>query len=224
MKVFGNIIILIFIVISSHGQQATWDSLYRSEGYDLRLAQFNMFPHSKSDIIFLGNSITAGVDWQELLGNSHVRNRGISGDITFGVLARLNEVTKGQPAKVFILIGINDVGMGIPDSITTVNHKRIVRYITANAPATKIYLQTLLPLNRDFEKYKGQYDKDEQIRRINENLKKIAKEEHVELVDLYAKFRDSNGKLFARFTYDGLHLTAAGYKRWAEVLKEYHAL
>jgi len=81
MKVFTSIIILIFIVITSHGQQANWDSTYRPDGYDLRLAQFSMFPHSKKDIIFLGNSITAGVEWQELLGNPHVRNRGISGDI-----------------------------------------------------------------------------------------------------------------------------------------------
>jgi lysophospholipase L1-like esterase len=36
------------------------------------------------------------------------RNQGISGDITFGVLQRLDEVTEGHPAKVFILIGLSD--------------------------------------------------------------------------------------------------------------------
>ena len=224
MKALLNIILLVSIAISSYSQGATWDSTYRPDGYDQRLAQFRMLPDSKKDIIFLGNSITAGVEWQELVGNPYVRNRGISGDITFSLLARLDEITQGQPAKVFILIGINDVGMGIPDTVTTNNHRRIVKYIKANSPRTKIYLQTLLPLNRDFEKYKGQYDKGEEILRINTGLKKIAEEENIELIDLHARFLNMDGKLEAIFTYDGLHLTAAGYRHWAEVLRECGAL
>lgn len=225
MKVCSNIIGLLFLaVVSGNAQNVKWDSTYRPPSYDLRLAQFRMFPNSKNDIIFLGNSITAGVEWQELLGNSNVRNRGISGDITFGVLQRLDEITEGQPAKVFILIGINDVARDIPDSVTSANHRRIVQYIKSKSPSTKIYLQTLLPVNKDFAKHAAHYNKDEKILRINENLKKLAKEEKVELIDLYAKFLNDNGKLVDRFTYDGLHLTAEGYRHWAEVLKEAKAL
>jgi len=139
-------------------------------------------------------------------------------------LNRLDEVTEGQPAKVFILIGINDVALGIPDSITSANHRRMVEYIKAHSPLTKIYLQTLLPVNKDFGKHPAHYNKDEKIIRINENLKKLAKEEGVELIDLYSKFLDSDNKLIAKYTYDGLHLTAEGYQHWAEVLKESHAL
>lgn len=224
MNVTLNSILLVSIAISSYSQGVTWDSTYRPDGYDQRLAQFRISPDSKKDIIFLGNSITAGVEWQELVGNPAVRNRGISGDITFSLLARLDEITQGQPAKIFILIGINDVGMGIPDSITTNNHRRIIRYIKANSPRTKIYLQTLLPLNRDFEKHKGQYDKGPQILRINARLRKIAEEENIKLIDLYPRFLDMHGKLSATFTYDGLHLTAAGYKHWVKVLRECRAL
>lgn len=225
MKVYSSIIVIMFLaVINGHAQNVKWDSTYRPPSYDLRVAQFRMFPNSKNDIIFLGNSITAGVEWQELLGNPNVRNRGISGDITFGVLNRLDEITEGQPAKVFILIGINDVARDIPDSVTSANHKRIVQYIKAKSPSTKIYLQTLLPVNKDFAKHAAHYNKDEKILRINENLKKLAKEEKVELIDLYSKFLNDNGKLVDKYTYDGLHLTAEGYKHWAEVLKESKAL
>ncbi|BAV05457.1 Lysophospholipase L1 [Filimonas lacunae] len=224
MKIINSIIILLLAIANGHAQNINWDSTYRPPSYDLRLAQFRMFPNSKNDIIFLGNSITAGVEWQELLGNPNVRNRGISGDITFGVLNRLDEVTEGQPAKVFILIGINDVARGIPDSVTSANHKRMVQYIKAHSPATKIYLQTLLPVNKDFAKHAAHYNKDEKILRINENLRKLAKEEQVELIDLYPKFLNNSDKLVDKYTYDGLHLTAEGYKRWAAVLKEYNAL
>jgi lysophospholipase L1-like esterase len=179
-----------------------------------------MFPDTQNDIIFLGNSITAGVEWQELLGNPNIRNRGISGDITFGVLARLDEITAGQPAKVFILIGINDIAKNIPDSVISANHRRIVRYIKSHAPRTKIYLHTLLPVNKEFAKHQTHYNKDEHILRVNENLKLIAKEEKVELIDLHSKFLNANGKLIDKYTYDGLHLTAEGYRHWAGILRE----
>lgn len=61
---------------------------------------------TSKDIIFLGNSITNGGEWSELLNNKHVKNRGISGDICMGVYDRLDAVLKGKPAKIFLLIGI----------------------------------------------------------------------------------------------------------------------
>ena len=40
------------------------------------------------------------------LSNPHVINRGISGDVTYGILARLDEVLASKPAKIFILAGL----------------------------------------------------------------------------------------------------------------------
>ena len=93
---------LAFAFVSASAQESKWDSTFRPNNYALKVEQFRSFPNSSKDIIFLGNSITAGTDWMELLGRSDVRNRGISGDITFGVLERLDEVIEGKPAKVFI--------------------------------------------------------------------------------------------------------------------------
>jgi len=100
---------ILAVTIVCAQQQTTIDSAVRPGSYKLKVGQFRSYPNSKKDIIFLGNSITAGAEWSELLQNQHARNRGISGDITFGVLERLDEVTEGKPAKVFILIGINDI-------------------------------------------------------------------------------------------------------------------
>ena len=74
--------------------------------YDQRATLFEVLPTSKKDIIFLGNSITNGGEWTELLGNPHAKNRGISGDRTDGVLDRLHVITKGKPAKIFLLIAL----------------------------------------------------------------------------------------------------------------------
>lgn len=196
-----------------------WDSTFRPNNYDLKAGLFKSFPNSKKDVIFLGNSITAGVDWNELLGMKNARNRGISGDITFGVLQRLDEVIEGKPAKVFLLIGINDISRNIPDSLIVENYRKIITRIREGSPKTKIYLQTLMPVNNTFTQFKNHYNKDEHIAFVNQSLKQLAQAHQVQLIDLNALFQDKEGKLRKEFTEDGLHLNAAGYAHWASILK-----
>lgn len=220
-KLAGLISGTLMMALSASAQQATVDSTVRPAAYQLRWGQFKSYPNSKKDIIFLGNSITQGVDWAELLQNSHCKNRGISGDITYGVLQRLQEVTEGLPAKVFVLIGINDIEHNIPDTLITNNYRRIIRQIKAESPKTKIYFETLLPVNNEFTQFKKHYNKDEHIAFVNTGLKKIAEEEKITLIDLHPHFLDAANKLDKRYTQDGLHLNAEGYKVWAGILKEY---
>ena len=80
--------------------------------YEQRATLFEELPVTSKDIIFLGNSITNGCEWAELFQNKNVKNRGISGDICMGVYDRLDPIVKGKPAKIFLLIGINDVSRG----------------------------------------------------------------------------------------------------------------
>jgi hypothetical protein len=63
---------------------------------------YDLLPNDSNEIIFLGNSITFGCEWAVLLSNPNIKNRGINGDNTEGVLERLSEVTESQPDKIFI--------------------------------------------------------------------------------------------------------------------------
>ncbi|HEY4111263.1 GDSL-type esterase/lipase family protein [Puia sp.] len=200
---------------------AAWDSTYRPATYGQRLAQFKAYPNSTKDVIFLGNSITAGVDWDELLQLPTARNRGISGDITFGVLQRIDEVTEGHPAKVFILIGINDISRNIPDSVITANHERMIRAIQAASPKTAIYFQTLMPVNNNFTQHMAHYNKDQHIKAVNDGIKRLVAQYHLTLVDLHPHFLDKDGRLNADYTMDGLHLNEKGYQVWKSALKSY---
>ncbi|OQP66179.1 GDSL-type esterase/lipase family protein [Niastella populi] len=211
----------LLIATTATAQEKKPDSTIRPGAYKLRTGLFKTYPNSKKDLIFLGNSITQGVDWAELLQNKNARNRGISGDITFGVLERLGEVTEGKPAKVFILIGINDIQHNFPDTVIVNNYRRIIRQIKAESPKTKIYFHTLLPVNNEFTQFKHHYNKDEHILFVNTELKKIAAAENITLIDLHPHFLDASKKLDKRYTHDGLHLNAEGYKVWAEILKQY---
>lgn len=210
----------LFSLQQAIAQQATWDSTYRPNNYQQRVENFRSYSNAQTDIIFLGNSITDYTDWNELLQLKEARNRGISGDNTFGILERLDEVTEGKPARVFILIGINDIARNYPDSVILNNYTRIIHQIKKESPATKIYFHTLLPVNNSFPA-KNHFNKDEHIAFINEGLKKICTAEKITLIDIHPHFLDTDKKLDKTYTYDGLHLNAAGYMHWSSLLKPY---
>ena len=55
---------------------------------------------------------------------------------------------------------------------------------------------------------------------MNEELKKLAAKEKITVIDLYPHFLNADKKLDKKFTIDGLHLTAEGYRLWADILKK----
>lgn len=219
MKRIALLIAFVSVVCAATSQTPAYDTTFRPNNYALKVEQFKSYPHSTSDIVFLGNSITANVEWRELLDMPNIKNRGISGDISFGVLERLDEVINGKPAKVFVLIGINDISRNIPDEMIVANYRKIISRIRQGAPETKIYFHTLLPVNNEFTQFKNHYNKDEHIAFLNSSLQAIAKETNITLIDLHPILMDANGKLDKKYTIDGLHINAEGYKKWAAVLK-----
>lgn len=218
-----KIILSLLIVgccISAIAQTAKWDSTFRPNNYVQRVEYFRSYPNSDKDIIFLGNSITDYTDWNELLEIKEARNRGISGDISFGVLERLDEITEGKPAKIFILIGINDIARNIPDSVLIDNYRKMISRIKKESPKTKIYFNTLLPVNNTFPA-KNHYGKDDRIAFVNTALIQLCAAEKATAIDIHPNFLDADKRLDKKYTYDGLHLNAAGYKLWAELLKPF---
>nr|WP_315424225.1 GDSL-type esterase/lipase family protein [uncultured Pedobacter sp.] len=218
-KLLITTVVFTFSFTAAFAQVVKWDSTYRPGKYVEQVAKFKADLKSKNDIIFLGNSITAGTDWAKLLDLPQAKNRGISGDITFGVLERLQDVIDGKPAKVFILIGINDISRNIPDSVILRNYKTMIARIRKGSKKTKIYFNTLLPVNAAFEKFKNHYGKDEHILWLNDEIRKFAAK-NVTVIDLYPNFTDQDKHLKAELTKDGLHLIPAGYRVWADFLKK----
>jgi lysophospholipase L1-like esterase len=186
--------------------------------YNERMQLFKKQPMTTGQIIFLGNSITEGGPWNELLPDKNILNRGIGGDITFGVLKRLDEIIQRKPTHLFILIGINDIGKDIPDIVIADNCKKIVNRMKAGSPTTKIVLQSILPLNPTVSNFPQHYDKQEHVTNTNRLLRSVAKETGIMFLDLHSIFCDSEKRLKAALTNDGLHLTKKGYDVWTEFL------
>ena len=189
--------------------------------YYQRASHFELLPTSKKDIIFLGNSITDGAEWSELFANPHIKNRGISGDTTWGVYDRLNTILKGQPKKVFLLIGINDIGRGKDDAYVLEGIKRIVSTLRTKSPKTRIYVQSLLPVNPFYGKFNGHTSQWERISTINKGIKALVTDEGATYIDLFSAFADNEGKMKKELTNDGLHLVGKGYQIWKDCLLPY---
>lgn len=189
--------------------------------YDQRELLFETLPTSRRDIIFLGNSITDGGEWCELFQNRRCKNRGISGDVCDGVLNRLATITKGQPAKVFLMIGINDLGRGgNPDTIAA-KTRQIVRKIKAESPRTKIFIQSVLPVNDHYGMFESHTARWKDVPVTNSLLQQIANEEGVTYIDLFSVFANAEGKMNIDYSNDGLHLTGRGYLVWRNAIKRY---
>ncbi|WP_029275233.1 GDSL-type esterase/lipase family protein [Pedobacter borealis] len=218
-KLLVTVVVFTLSFTAAMAQVVKWDSTYRPGKYVEQVAKFKADSKSKTDFVFLGNSITAGTDWAKLLDLPQAKNRGISGDITFGVLERLQDVIDGKPAKVFILIGINDISRNVPDSVILRNYKTMIARIRKGSKKTHIYFNTLLPVNSAFEKFKNHYGKDEHILWLNDEIRKFTAK-NVTVIDLYPNFTDQDKHLRAELTKDGLHLIPAGYQVWAEFLKK----
>lgn len=185
--------------------------------YDHRVNHLKSLSMQDSAIVMLGNSLTQSCEWSELLGNPKIVNRGISGDMTGGVLLRLNEITQYRPSKIFLMIGINDLSVHSIEKILK-NYEAIVGEILAKTPTTKLYLQSILPVSNQIRN-SGKSNAD--IVFLNEKIKIIAKEYNSTYIDLHSKFIDQEGNLMSNLTQDGIHLDAEGYLIWKKELQKY---
>ena len=190
-------------------------SIYYWHSKDL----FENLPDIKGEIIFLGNSITDGCEWFEMFNNRKCLNRGISADITDGVLLRLNAITRVKPAKIFLMIGINDLGIGRSIDSTLKNYELIVQRIKKETPKTKLYIESVLPVNPDRPGKKEWTEKTEMIKELNSRLKLLAGKYNCSYVDLFPVMADANDHLKKEYTLDGIHLTYKGYKAWADYIR-----
>lgn len=182
--------------------------------YPKRIAEFKKTPLNQHDIVFIGNSITEeGGNWGQRLGNGTVKNRGIKGDVTAGVIKRLGEVSYYQPKAVFLLIGINDLSKdpSTPEYVAN-NIRTIVETLRRTTPRTKIYVQTVFPTGR--EKLVAK------IQQTNALLKSRAGQGFT-LLDTHALFADDQDLMKKELTRDGIHLTEPGYQLWVNYLKPY---
>ncbi len=178
--------------------------------YSARLTQFQLYD-GKTDIVFAGDSITEKGNWNELFAGINCIDRGIGSDTTEGLLNRLDEIMKHDPEKIFILIGINDLSVGISADEICSNMSLIVEKISEMSPNTRIYIESVLPA-KDIEQ--GQID---MINKIYESI--CAENISATYIDISPVFNMQGGGYY--YSGDGIHLNGEGYKEIVQRISKY---
>jgi lysophospholipase L1-like esterase len=171
-------------------------------------ARLRKLPNTEAEIVFAGDSLIADGPWSELY--SPIKNRGIGGETTAGLLDRLDEVTESHPRKIFFLVGTNCLAADIPVAQIVRNYRKIVERVRRESPQTRVFIISVLPVNPRF--IKGPVQVNATIRELNRQLQDLAGQfENVAFLDVFNALTDASGDLRKDLTTDGLHLNLDGY-------------
>lgn len=176
----------------------------------------------ENQTVLLGDSITDFFNYYELFydfcksSGQAVYNRGISGDTTDRLLQRLQEnVLNIKPRNIVLLIGTNDIGRGLPLSMSVDNVEQIIKSAKECCPDVNFILEAVYPVN---ENMRDRFEKrsNKKINEMNKEYIKLCEKYNCVWLDFTDKLKDKNGNLKEEYTYDGLHINAMAYEIVAE--------
>ena len=175
-------------------------------------------PLSKTLLVAaLGDSITEGSPglrgWDVWGARDNeglqIRNCGIYGQRTDEIAARLEECARGAD---FLIVqgGINDIAQGRDVETAASNLRAMVR--RGKELGLDAALADVLPWNN------GWPDAEPKIRRLNELIEQIARDEDVPLLPFHDTLEDPErpGRMREEWTFEGDHPNEEGYRRLAD--------
>lgn len=194
------------VVLLAVSLVAKGDDAFRLHRYDA----FKACRVNRNSVVFIGNSITNMGAWMEQFGSDPVfLNRGNSGCYSFESLDEIESILIGRPAKIFVMVGTNDIGgqTGTPESIA-LNARIMIERVRRESPGTEIYITSCFPS-------KNGYRNLENLGKTNELLKEVCEQTHTPYVDLW---NDLMGITTGALSTDNLHINAKGYYIWCNKL------
>ena len=194
---------------SSHGMRATY---------------FSMLPISGEDVLVFGDEFVKNGEWQELLGNPNVKNRG-TGWGYGGSIATTSKIVdatyantgvKKDAAKaIFLYTGTEDCNGTTDMTQVKANYKALVDKIAEKSPTSKIYLMALCPTN-------NASNNTNRIAALKDYMASLATADatdNLEFVDTYTPYL--NGDVAnTKYFYPSNYLGGLGYAKMAVLMKE----
>lgn len=154
------------------------------------------------EVAFLGDSLTDLYDLAKYYPQYITSNRGIGGDTSFDLEARLQEsVYDLKPQVLVMLIGANN-----PETMLQ-NYESILQGIQRNLPETKVVLLSMTAMGGE---HWGRWNTQAAYNNIT--IEQLAAKYGFTFVDLFTPLYDvSIGAVYAGYTVDGGHFTDVGY-------------
>lgn len=170
-------------------------------------------PPQQVDVCFLGDSITQRGLFSEFFPGLAVSNRGIGSDTSEGVLKRLDTVVNGNPDTIVLMIGINDLGLGVQEDSIVSNADKIVTDLENSLPGSRVVVMGVLPA--------GNVD-ELKIRSLNERYAEMASShENALFLNLHDEYLFEEGSQdMSLYDADGVHLNGSGYKIWIDAISQ----
>ena len=214
---FSLLLCLAFMLFAQVNVKA--DEAFRNHRY----SSFKALPIcQEGDIVFIGNSITNMMNWYEAFGSQqNIRGRGNSGGLTQEILDNLESMIAGNPSKVFLMIGTNDLGTAGDNYAPAAVAQRIQKILTRicmEAPNATVYYQSILPSTVGSRTQA----KTEETNKLVKEWIDARDNNRVVYVDLYTPLVATNGAMSnigtstTSYSSDGLHLTQKGYRIWMD--------
>jgi lysophospholipase L1-like esterase len=197
-------------------QLLDWNQLGR---YHADNEKLKAGPGDAHRVVFLGDSITDGWRLEQSFPGKPYVNRGIGGQTTPQMLARVfADVIDLKPAAVVLLAGINDIaGNTGPETLTMIAEN--IQAITelAVAHGIPVILCSLTPVSDYTAHPQTVTHPPADILAVNAWLRNYATKANVGFADYYAALADEKGRLREGYSADGLHPNARGYQTLAPV-------
>lgn len=178
-----------------------------------RYDSFKACTLSNESVVFIGNSITNMGNWHEQFGDDQrIVNRGNSGACSYEAVENLESILPYHPAKIFVMIGTNDIGSatGTPESVAQYGRVLIER-CKNESPETKVHIVSTFPSTNGLRNLENHAE-------INRLLKAVCEETGTTFIDLWDQMQ---GIVNNSISIDHLHVTAQGYYIWTNALLPY---
>lgn len=175
--------------------------------------------YDQVDVLFVGDSITAGWDWQiweKNFKSLKAANFGIGGDNTGNVLWRLQHGAVGniQPKLIVLLIGVNNIGgMQETPEQAAAGVTKVVQQLQLAWPNSKILLNAVFPFDQT-----SSSENRSKVKKLNKIIAKLGNNNTIFFKDYGPLLLQKDGSISPDIMADFLHPTPKGYQIWADAM------
>ena len=125
-------------------------------------------------------------------------------------------LSENQFSKIYIMLGLNEIGTGTPETFCKA-YKTVIDRIRELQPDAIIYIQSIMHVTEK-KSSSDEYFNNENINIRNNALSELADNKTVFYLDMNEAVDDENGNLLAELSFDDVHLKASSYERWHQYL------
>ncbi|GBG97464.1 SGNH/GDSL hydrolase family protein [Lactococcus termiticola] len=179
----------------------------------------------KGQSVFVGSSLMEIFPiekWEEegsVKFDNYIYNRAVRATTTSFLLAHMDtQIFNLAPTKIFINIGTNDIGFGVPETEFLANYDKIMSDIAVKLPTCQVYVMRYYPINTvdfgndDDEKSLFKTRSNSKFQSASDKIKNLAKKHNFNFINVNAGLSDEKGNLKKELTFDGAHMNPDGYK------------